>query len=152
MDYFAVEHLSVERLLKSWRWLCPERLSLVARNAFGDLFLQDDGGNIMWLDVAIGRVTHVANSCETFRAYIATEELRKRWFAVRDETQAASRGLAPGLEQCIGFSIPLVFAESGYTENPYVADLYDHVSFLGDLHRQVAELPEGAKVKLVIKK
>jgi len=30
-------------------------------------------------------------------------------------------------------------------------DIYEHLSFLGDLHRQIAELPDGAKVKLVAK-
>ena len=151
MDYFAVGHLSVERLLQSWRWLCPQKVTLVARTAFGDLFLQDDAGKILWLDVAIGRLTEIADSQEIFLAHIATEELRQRWFAVNDELQGASRGMVPGPEQCIGFSIPLVFAESGYTENPYLADLYEHVSFLGDLNRQIAELPEGAKVRLVVK-
>ena len=151
MDYFAVEHLSVERLLKDWRWLCPKQLSLVARNAFGDLFLQNDAGRILWLEVATGRISEVADSQKSFRTYAETEEMRQRWFATNDETQAASRGLVPGPEQCIGFSIPLVFAESGYPENPYVADFYDYISFLGDVHRQIAELPAGTKVKLVVK-
>ena len=152
MDYFAVGHLSVERLLKHWRWLCPQSLSLVARNAFGDLFLQDDAGTILWLDVATGRLTKIAESNESFRVLAAREEMQQQWFAVNDEAQAASRGLIPGPEQCIGFAIPLVFAESGNPENPYVADLPEHLSFLGDVHRQISELPEGAKIKLVIKK
>ncbi len=152
MDYFAVGHLSVERLLKDWRWLCPQSLSLVARNAFGDLFLQDDAGTILWLDVATGRLTKIADSNESFRVLAASEELQQQWFAVNDEAQAARRGLIPDPEQCIGFATPLVFAESGNPENPYVADLHEHLSFLGDVHRQISELPDGAKVKLVIKK
>jgi len=61
-----------------------------------------------------------------------------------------AKGLAPDNTQCIGFSVPLVFAESGSPDTPYVADLYEHVSFLGDLNSQIAELPEGSKVRLVI--
>ena len=151
MDYFAVGYLSVEKLLREWHWLCPEDVTLVARNAFGDLFLCDSQRKIIWLDVAIGKLSVVAESFEQFQSLAESQDNRQQWFAANDEQQAANRGLVPGVEQCIGFATPLVFNESGYAENPYIADLYEYVSFLGDLHRKIAELPEGAKVKLVIK-
>jgi hypothetical protein len=45
--------------------------------------------------------------------------------------------------------MPVVFAESANVpDNAYVADLYEQVSFLGDLHRQIADNPDGAKVRL----
>ena len=47
-------------------------------------------------------------------------------------------------------SVPLVFREGGGQDTPYIADLYEHVSFLGDLNKQIAELPDGAQVRLVI--
>lgn len=150
MDFFAVEHLSVEKLLNDWRWLCPQPLKLIARNAFGDLFLRDEQDRILWLNVAIGRISEVAESFEKFKSLAESEETRQRWFAVNDEEKASSRGLVPGLEECIGFATPLVLSESGSGNNPYVANIYDHVPFLGDLHRQLAELPHGAKVKLVV--
>jgi hypothetical protein len=40
-----------------------------------------------------------------------------------DEQAAAGRGLKPNGTQCIGFSVPLVFAESGSPDTPYVAEL-----------------------------
>jgi hypothetical protein len=44
-----------------------------------------------------------------------------------------------------------LLAESrGVPENPYVDDLYEHVSFLGDLHRQIADVPNGGKVRLKV--
>jgi len=58
------------------------------------------------------------------------------------------RGLNPGMSQCIGFSVPAVFAEGGRPETAYVADLYDYVSFLGDLHRQILDLRDGSQVQL----
>jgi hypothetical protein len=30
----------------------------------------------------------------------------------------------------------------------YVADLYEYVSFLGNIHHQMANLPDGSKVRL----
>ncbi len=65
-NWFAVDHLDVERLLVDWRWLCPKRMALVARNAFADLFLQDELGGVFRLDVAVGKLTKVADSAAQF--------------------------------------------------------------------------------------
>jgi hypothetical protein len=44
-----------------------------------------------------------------------------------------------------------MFKESGKPDDVYVADLYEQVSFLGDVHRQVSKLPDGTKVRFVVK-
>jgi hypothetical protein len=150
-SWFAVDHLDVERLLTDWRWLTPQRMTLVARNAFADLFLRNESGDILELDVAIGKLTKVADSSDQFRERAATREKREEWFAETTEKAGAARGLTPNSTQCIGFSVPLVFGESGTPDTPYVADLYEYVSFLGDLNRQISTLPEGTKVRLHVK-
>jgi hypothetical protein len=136
--HFRVSHLSVERLLTEWRWLCPQAVTLIARNAFGDLFLRDDSGTILKLDVAVGRIEKVAESEAMFRELASTIENRKKWFAEDDEMAAVDRA----------FKIPLQFAEGGTPTSAYLADLYEQVSFLGDLNRQTSHLPEGSKVSL----
>jgi len=124
---------------------------VIARNAYADLFLSDDSGEIYQLDVAVGALAKVAGSEAQFRELAATPEKRNEWFAEVDEQAAAARGLKPNATQCIGFSVPLVFAQGGSPSNtPYVVDLYEHVSFLGDLHRQISDVPDGGKVRLVI--
>lgn len=150
-DWFAVDHLDVERLLGGWRWLCPNPMSLVARNAFGDLFLRDQEGQIHQLDVAIGKLQKVADSEAHFKALATTK--REEWFAESREVAAAAKGLKPNFTQCIGFSVPLVFRSNPTSPNkPYIVDLYEHVAFLGDINHQIAMLPDGAKVRLVIGK
>jgi hypothetical protein len=150
-DWFAVEHLDVERLLVDWRWLCPKRMTLVARNVFGDLFLRDESGEVFRLNVAVGKMVAVAKSEAQFRALAESHDKHEEWFKEADEQAAAGRGLKPNATQCIGFSVPLAFAESGSPDTPYVADLYEHISFLGDLNRQISSLPDGAKVRLHVK-
>jgi hypothetical protein len=146
-SYFQVEHLDAERLLGEWRWLCPQPMSLVARSAFGDLFLRDEAGIIFKLDIAIGQLKQIAKSETEFRNLARTKEQREEWFAERDEVAAAAGGLNPGPEQCIAFKTPILFAEGGAPNNAYVGRLYEQVAFLGDLHRQIAEFPEGTKVQ-----
>jgi len=147
-EWFQVDHLDVELLLSEWRWLCPGRMELVARNAFGDLFLRDGDGAVFWLNVAIGRLTKVSDSEAAFHEMAGTAQKREEWFAEADTQAAARRGLRPSLSQCIAFAVPLVFAERPSPDKAYIADLYESVSFLGDLHRQISSLPDGSKIEL----
>ena len=102
---FPVSHLDVERLLSEWRWLCPDKMQLLARNAFGDLFLCTDCGEVYWLDAGGGKCTKIAASEVEFRASAAMKETRELWFAEADKEAAALRGLIPNADQFIGFTI-----------------------------------------------
>ena len=150
-NWFVVGQLDIERLLADWRWLCPKPMTLLARSAFGDLFLRDESGEVFGLDVAAGKLTKIADSEAEFRELAASQEKRAEWFRESAEQSALARGLKPDATQCIGFSVPIIFAESGSPDTPYVADLYEHISFLGDLNRQISSLPDGAKVRLRVK-
>jgi hypothetical protein len=145
------ERLDSERLLRDWRWLCPQSLTVIDRNAFGDLFLTDEGGSVRMLDVGSGELAIIAESVREFTALSKTPEKQESWFAQDAASAAAERGLIPGPGRCIGFSTPVVFAESKGLDCAYIADIYDHVGFLGDIHRQIAALPDGADVRLVVK-
>jgi hypothetical protein len=150
-EWFLVNHLDVERLLSEWRWLCPGRMALVARSAFGDLFLSDDVGAVFWLNVSVGKLIKVSNSEAHFREIAEASQKREEWFAEGDATAFARQGLTPNLTQCIAFAIPLVFSERPSPDKAYIADLYECVTFLGDLNRQISSLPDGSKVRLVVK-
>jgi hypothetical protein len=148
-SYFNVGDLSAEQLLAEWRWLCPAPVTLVARTAFVDLFLRTESGTVSKLDVSAGHLTVVAESVAQFFSMAALPEKRKEFFAEDDERAAAQRGLVPSTIECIAFKIPLCFRESATApNNVYVANLYEYVSFLGDTHRQMAEVQDGKKIKL----
>ncbi len=146
-----INSLDVERLLKDWRWLCPQPLKLIDRNAFGDLFLVDDAGEVFLLDVGAGSFSPIASSVIEFNHHLCDPAIRDDWFEEDTASLAATRGLIPGPAQCIGFPTPAVFAEGGNLNTAYIVDIYDNVSFLGDIHRQIKDLPDGSKVQLVIK-
>jgi hypothetical protein len=145
-----VDKLDQERLLNKWRWLCSQPLTIIDRNAFGDLFLLDGSGRVYMLDVGSGEFTSIAASVSEFNKLADTPEKRQEWFEEESTNAAAERGLVPGSEQCIGFRIPVVFEEGGGLDSAYIADIYEHLGFLGDLHRQIASMPDGTKVKLII--
>ena len=148
---FDVSKLDVDRLLEQWRWLCPQHVTLLARNGFGDLFLQAEDGRVLWLDVTTGTLHEIASSKSEFAERLTEPAGREVWLSEDDLQSCEKRGLTLDDCKCIGFKTPLVFAESATTpDNAYVADLYEQVSFLGDLHRQIADQPNGAKVRLQV--
>jgi hypothetical protein len=146
--WFAVDGLETERLLAEWHWLCSSRFSLVARNVFGELFLQDETGSVFWLNTTTGKLNKVSNSHSEFLEMAETIEKRREWFVEHEAVTYAQLGLVPGATQCIGFGVPAVFAEGGTPDTAFIEDIYEHVSFLGDLHRQIASSPDGSKVRL----
>lgn len=149
-QWFQVDSLEVERLLADWRWLCPSQMTLVARNVFGELFLEDEAGAVFWLNTTTGKLSKVSTSRTQFLE-MAQTETRREWFVELEARDYAQRGLIPSSSQCIGFGVPAVFGEGGTPDTAYIADIYEHVSFLGDLHRQMANLPDGTRVKLNVK-
>lgn len=146
--WFQVDNLEVERLLSEWRWLCPAQMLLVARNVFGELFLQDETGAVFWLNTTTGQFTKVSESKAQFLEMAGAKEKRQEWFAEPEMQAYAQRALVPTSFQCIGFAVPAVFAEGGTPDTAYIADIYEYVSFLGDLHRQILDLPDGSKITL----
>jgi hypothetical protein len=146
--WLGADDLEIERLLSDWRWLCPAKMSLLAKNLFGELFLTDETGVVLWLNTTVGKLSKVANSGAEFLELANTSRKRQEWFVEQEVVVYADRGLVPSSSQCIGFGVPAVFAEGGTPETAYVADIYEYVSFLGDLHQQLLASPDGSKVRL----
>jgi len=146
---FDVRQLDGDRLLHEWRWLCPEPVTVIARSGFGDLFLRKLDGSVAWLHVATGTLSKAAETESQFFQLLQQPRLRNEWLGESELDTASERGLKLDDMHCIGFKVPLVFKESAAVpENAYVADLYEQVSFLGDLNRQIANASDGEKVRL----
>jgi hypothetical protein len=107
-------------------------------------------------DAASGAVstfgrTEVAESESSFKNSLEHSAKRELWLAEQQMERLAENGMKPNDLRCIGFKTPVVFAESANVpENAYVADLYEQVSFPGHLHRQIAEVSNGGKVRLKV--
>jgi hypothetical protein len=149
--YFDIDGIATERLLQEWKWLAPGEFDLLAVNAFGDLFLQDFQGRVHRLDVTSGTISSIAASREEFRVAARDAEKKRDWLLEELAEQAQRLGCSPGKGQCVGGKIPFVFAQSANApENMYVADLYEYVSFMGDLHSQIKSVPDGGQVRIRI--
>ncbi len=149
--YFDIEGLSAERLLTQWRWLCPQEVKLVAVSPFGDLFLAAPEGAVHRLDVSLAKFERIARSVSEFNEQASDSERLQDWFSEDVAAALFEEGFRPKKGQCLGYKTPIVFKEStGKAENIYIAELYEYVSFLGDMHCQIRNVPDGGKVRLVV--
>ena len=148
---FDMDGIFLERLLGEWKWLAPGAFSLLAVNAFGDLFLKDVHGCVHPLEVTGGTISEGANSGEEFRFAADDPPKKKEWLLIDEEDKAGRKGYGPGKGQCVGSKIPWIFKESAsMPDNLYGADLYECDSFMGDLHSQIHSVPDGGQVRIKI--
>ena len=103
------------------------------------------------LDITSGTIFLIMTSTVGFREAANDADKRKDWFLEELAKQAGGRGCSPGKGQCVGGRIPFVFAQSANApDNMYVADLYEYVACMGDLHGQMKNIPDDGQVRLKI--
>jgi hypothetical protein len=150
-DYFLpLDGLDRTSLLADWRWLIGESpYEIHAVAAIGNLFLRDRDGHIHLLEVSDGTFERIADSADAFERSLQDRHNRAAWlytFLVR-ELRRVGMLLGPG--QCYSRKVPLIVGgqpESGLEEDFEPSDLLVHTSILGQLHRQVRDLPTGSKI------
>jgi hypothetical protein len=136
-------------LLTDWRWLAGENVQVVVVSAIGDLFLKDVGGHILWLEVGAARITKVAESSDEFKRLMQQTEHAEEWFVPQLIGDLITRGkrLAPG--QCYSYKVPPMLGGKMELGNFEPTDLLVHCSMFGQIGRQIRDLPEGTKIKIV---
>ena len=73
------------------------------------------------------------------------------WFAagVVEELRARGVVLAPG--QCYGYATLPIFKEGSYgAENRQVLSALEHLAFTADVHQQIRDLSDGARVQIKV--
>jgi hypothetical protein len=138
-----------EHLLEDWRWLVGDSVRLLLVSAIGDMFLEDSSGQVLWLDAGAGQVHKIAASVEQFQQLRQQREKVDQWFIpllVGDLITSGVR-LAPG--QCYSYKKPPILGGEIEPANFEPADLAVHFSLLGQIHRQVKDLPPGTKINQI---
>lgn len=136
------------RLLRHWRWLVPASCTILFGTALGDLFLEDEGGAVHWLDVGSIGLTPVAPGRSALAGAWEDEERRNLWFGpgLVDAIEAA--GLTRGPAECFSYVMLPVLGGKFEPSNFLVRSLYDHLDGWGPICEQIATMPDGTRVQL----
>jgi hypothetical protein len=131
---------TIRDALADWSWLRNlDALEIVDTICIGDVILRDSNGDGFILDVVAGEI----------RPYNSYERnLVSNMGNLVTRMEEAGLRLGPG--KCYGLKPHAVFKkyEPG---NVYVATAAEYVSYMGWFHGETKDLPNGARVRLVVK-
>jgi hypothetical protein len=134
-------------LLIDWRWLVGLKAMPIAVAASGDMFVTDDDGRVLLLDVGAGQLIHVADNLKHFETLKTSPGSADKWLASALVHDLRAQGKPLQQHQCYSYVVPPVLGGAVELSNFEPCDLEVHFSILGQIHRQVAELPEGTPIK-----
>jgi hypothetical protein len=118
-------------------------------SVWGDVFL-DREGPIFWLNTGTGEISQVASNLDDFRARLGGDRVDE-WFLPSLVEQAHQAALHHVNGQCFTYATYPVFAEgNNEVANIRVVPAREHFSLSGDLHKQIAHLADGDKVKITV--
>ncbi len=139
------EHLDGSKLVEDWLWLIGSALPILITSA-GDVFLQNDTGEIIWLMTGSAELEKVADSYEQFQSKLQNDDLVSDWFLIRviAELKAQGNELDPG--NLYGFKMLPTLGGEYEPENFEQTDIEVHFSMSGQINFQIKDLPDGAEV------
>ena len=132
-----IELLKSEELLAQWSWLLTEKYHPVCFTIFGDWFLENQYGEIYWLDSAFGELNSVAQSKQDFWMGLQTQEAFDEWLMAELAELAFERNVIPKQDECLGFKTPVVLGAKLAVENLQVFDIFVHQSIHSQIHQQL---------------
>lgn len=138
--------VDLDGLLSDWRWLVDESYHPVVISALGDLFLRHDDGRIFWLSSGWGQLTEVAGDSGEFKQLMIKSENADTWFMPNLVGDILAEGQRLRQGECFGCKVPPALGGEFEPDNFEATDLMVHFSILGQLHRQIKDLPPGASI------
>lgn len=134
-------------LRSKWHWLLGAEWTPLLFSAFGDAFIEKDG-QVQWLNTGTGAIIPIAKDRGEFHDKLGSDYAND-WFMPGLVAALHDAGKYPTEGQCFTYAIYPVFAEGKYEVGNFaVVPIKEHFGLSGDLHRQIASLPEGATVRL----
>jgi len=135
-----------EDLLSEWLWLAPKDAEPMLPTACGDLFLRLPDGSVAFLDTYAGSCNTVAPSYERWKAMLNDPDQLEDWFRGGLVGDLLGAGLSREPGQCFSPLVPQMVNGSWDPSNFHACDLLVHLAMLGQIHRQVKDLPPGTKI------
>ncbi len=141
---------ALAELHDAWAWLLPKTVKLVMASTLGDIYFQQEGEAVYWLNTGTAEITQVAKSRAEFLEMLKTEKADE-WFMPGLIQQLMEAGKILKTDYCYTYVTLPIFKQGKYEVsnlNPVPAK--DHFGITGIIHGQIRDIPEGGKVKIEI--
>jgi T6SS immunity protein Tdi1, C-terminal len=142
----SLDGVDLDDLLSEWRWLVSDEYQPVVISALGDLFLRHADGRIFRLDTGWGELTDVAKDAADFKKRMVQPENCSEWFGYGLVAELIASGAALGRHQCFSYKKPPKLGGKVEADNFEPTDLSVHFGILGQIQRQIKDLPPGTPI------
>lgn len=142
--------LSPDELLRNWRWFIGEDKYLLFATVSGDAFLVDYLGRVYWLETGAGTLSKVAEDQESFLTALEQEDRRNDWLFAENIASWIRAGQTPNPGECFGYKSLPVLGGTYEESNRLLVKASEHFWLSGEIHFQIKDLPDGARVRIKI--
>ena len=140
---------AVAALRSSWSWVLPEKYEPVLFSVFGDVFFCGGSGQVFWLNTGTAETTPVASSLAEFQSNLSDN--CDEWFLPRLVEQLHADGKVSKVGECYTYAVLPIFAEGKYEPwNFNAVPAQQHFELTAHIHREIAALPDGSKVRITV--
>jgi hypothetical protein len=138
------------KLVENWVWLIGSDKHPIIVTNIGDMFLKDEQEHVYWLNAGEGDINKVADSISSFEEMLLDEELVDEWFLPQLEKEIKESGLELADGKLFGYKKLPILGGDYAVENFKLTDVVAHFQLAGEIHRQIADLPEGTPVNIKV--
>ncbi len=131
---------------EAWRWILPETAEPLLITALGDVFVRMPDGSVMFLDTESGKLIDIATTTDEWNERLRHRDNVESWFRPAFVAQLQQRHKPLRPPYVYSPTIPLVLNGKLTPEN-YTPSRWDaHLHVMGQIHRQVKDLPPGTRI------
>jgi hypothetical protein len=151
----AVAHLTApvtmppagfDQVMVAWRWTVAETARPLLITALGDVFLEAESGEVQFLDTESGKVETIARSRDEWFVMLTNAKYVEMWFRPSFVNELKTRGKPLKREEVYSPIHPLILNGELTVEN-FTPSRWDaHLHAMGQIHRQVKDLPSGTPI------
>jgi hypothetical protein len=141
--------INIHDLCSEWDWLINGNRQVVAISNIGDLFLKDDEGKIIWMDASVGELKEAADSFEAFQLLMNDNECQENWFMSSLIEELQMDGIRIQDNQVYSFKVLPTLGGDYSSDNLEPTDIVVHFSFVGQIQKQIKDLPEGTPINSI---
>ena len=136
--------------LDDWRWLLALPVTVWLCNRFAELVLVMEDGTVSYLETSAGAMKKIATSRQDFITKLDEGNNANEWLMIPLVDRCFAAGKVLGPRQCYGFSTPPVLGGAYDLTNIEVTDLAVYLAVMGQIHRQIKDVPDGTKIQMVV--
>ncbi len=144
------EGLDWSNLLSEWSWLLPTTLTPWIVNRLGDIVVVNEDNTVSFFDIGCGKLKPIADSKDHLSRLLDEDDNANQWLAIPLIDRLVDSGLVLKPQSVYGFKILPILDGSYEVDNFYVASIAEYYPFMGDIHGQIKDVPDGTQVRLKV--